>query len=641
MSSSTDHPIIVGTAGHIDHGKTALIKALTGIDTDRLKEEKERGITIELGFAHLDLDGRRLGVVDVPGHERFIKAMVAGAGGVDLAILVIAADEGIMPQTREHLDICGLLGVRTGVVALTKSDLVDADWLALVGDEVRGRLAGTFLHDAALIPVSARTGAGLDELRAEIARLAARIPARAADGAFRLPLDRVFTIKGFGTVVTGTILGGTVRTGDALLVHPRALEAKVRGLEVHGSPAEVARAGMRCAVNLTGVAREDLARGDVLAHPGGVAPSHILDVRFRYLASSRAPLPRRSRVLLHHGTTQLMASLVLVDHDELAPGAEGLAQLRLDATTPLAALPGDRFIARGFVVQEHYGTTLGGGEILRVLAPKARRQDGAADALARIAAARGDARVLLEVGGSGAAGLSAADLGRRLGIAPADLAASLQRLTEGGDLVAAGDLHLTAAELARLDKQAIDHLTAFHAANPHKEGMSREELRARLPRALPARFADLIVDGLVRRGTLEIDKDLVRRRRAAGAPASAASGLADTLAAKLAAWGLEAPRPKEMPELLKLPEPQIKAALDQLVAAKRAVKVKPDYIADRAAIDALRAKLLAHLDAHGTIDAQQWKDLCGTTRKWSIPLAEYFDAEKVTLRVGDLRKRRG
>ncbi len=640
MSSSTDHPIIVGTAGHIDHGKTALVKALTGIDTDRLKEEKERGITIELGFAHLDLDGRRLGVVDVPGHERFIKAMVAGAGGVDLAILVIAADEGVMPQTREHLDICGLLGVRTGVVALTKSDLVDADWLALVTDEVRGRLAETFLGDAAIIPVSARTGAGLDELRAEIARLAAHIPARSADGAFRLPLDRVFTIKGFGTVVTGTILGGTVRTGDALLVHPRALEAKVRGLEVHGSPAEVARAGMRCAVNLTGVAREDLARGDVLAHPGGVAPSHILDVRFRYLASSRTPLPRRSRVLLHHGTTQLMASLVLVDHDELAPGAEGLAQLRLDATTPLAALPGDRFIARGFVVQEHYGTTLGGGEILRVLAPKARRQDGAADELARIAAARGDARVLLEVGGSGAAGLSAADLGRRLGIAPADIAASLERLIEAGDVVGAGDLHLTAAELARLDKQVLDHLTAFHAANPHKEGMSREELRARLPRALPARFADLIVDGLVRRGTLEIDKDLVRRRRAAGA-APAAGGLADTLAAKLAAWGLEAPRPREMPELLKLPEPQIKAALDQLVAAKRAVKVKPDYIADRAAIDALRAKLLAHLEAHGTIDAQQWKDICGTTRKWSIPLAEYFDAEKVTLRVGDLRKRRG
>ncbi len=637
-------PIVVGTAGHIDHGKTALVKALTGIDTDRLKEEKERGITIELGFAHLDLPGRRLGVVDVPGHERFIKAMVAGAGGIDLVILVIAADEGIMPQTREHLDICQLLGVRAGVVALTKADLVDADWLAMVTDEVRGALAGTFLAGAAILPVSARTGAGLAALRDEVGRLAAALPARSAAGAFRLPLDRVFTIRGFGTVVTGTILGGTVRVGDAVVVHPRGLEARVRGLEVHGAPTDQARAGMRCAVNLTGVAREDLARGDVLAHPGGVAPSHILDARFRYLASSKAALPRRGRVLLHHGTAQLMATLVLVDRAELEPGAEALVQLRIDAETPLAALPGDRFIARGFVVQEHYGTTLGGGEIVRVLAPKVRRQSGGAQELARMAEARGDARIALEVAGAGAAGLSAADLGRRLGLPPADIAAALARLVDAGELVSAGDevtTYLHAAELARLDKQALDHLTAFHAAQPHKDGMSREELRARLPRALPPRFHDLIVDGLVRRGAVEVDRDLVRRRKpGAVATAAQSSPQADKLAGQLQRWGLEAPRPKDMPAEIGMPEPQIKIALDQLVSAKRAVKVKPDYYVDKAALDALRARLIAHLDQHSQITAQEWKELCGTTRKWSIPLAEYFDAEKVTLRVGDIRKRR-
>ena len=329
-------PLILGTAGHIDHGKTALVQALTGIDTDRLKEEKERGITIELGFAHLDAGGRRFGLVDVPGHERFLKTMVAGAGGVDIVMLVIAADEGVMPQTREHLDVCQLLGLKRGVVVLTKRDLVDEEWLALVDSEVREFVAGTFLAEARIIPVSAVTGVGLDELRAELLRLAAAVPARSAEGVFRLPLDRSFTLHGFGTVVTGTILGGRVRAGDDVVALPGGRTTKVRTLEVHGEGVPEARAGMRCAANLVGVDRHEVSRGEILVHPGTIEPAHLLDVRFRLLSAATQPIERRARVLLHHATLQLNAQVVLVDREILRPGEEALAQLHLEL--PVAAL---------------------------------------------------------------------------------------------------------------------------------------------------------------------------------------------------------------------------------------------------------------------------------------------------------------
>ncbi|HEY8143199.1 MAG TPA: selenocysteine-specific translation elongation factor [Kofleriaceae bacterium] len=636
------YPIVIGTAGHIDHGKTALVRALTGIDTDRLKEEKERGITIELGFAHLDLGERRFGVVDVPGHERFIKSMVAGAGGVDLVCLVIAADEGIMPQTREHLDICQLLGVKRGVVALTKSDLVDADWLALVQEEVRDYLRGSFLDGAALVPVSARTGAGLDDLRAELVRLCDEVPARAADGTFRLPLDRVFTIHGFGTVVTGTILGGAIKAGDPVVVHPRGLEAKVRGVEVHGASEGSARAGMRCALNLSGVGKQDLARGDVIAAPGAVAPSHLIDARFRYLRTSRAPLGRRTRVLVHHTTAQVLATLVLIDRDQLQPGEEGLVQLHLDLAAPLAALPGDHFIARGFVLQEHYGTTLGGGEVIRVHAPKLRRASEQATAVVEAMARAGAAeRVALEVRGAGPAGLTLDDLVRRLGTARAEMASDLEQLVAARDLVAAGSgdatAYVHAEPFARLEEQALGHLDAFH--KDHQGDMSREELRARLPRALPVRMFDELVAALLGRGAIEAERDVVRRP-ALRRPARP-TGIDADLASRFKGWGITAPRPKDVPTEIKADPGAVRAALDRLLAAGTLVKVKPDYFIDAEALAALRRRLSAHLDAHGQITPLEWKDIVGASRKYSIPLAEHFDAEKLTLRVGEIRKRRG
>jgi selenocysteine-specific elongation factor len=636
------HPIVLGTAGHIDHGKTSLVRALTGIDTDRLPVEKARGITTELGFARLDLGERRIAVVDVPGHERFVKSMVAGATGLDLVCLVIAADEGVMPQTREHLDICELLGVRRGLVALTKRDLVDDEWLAMVTADVTAAVAGTFLAGAPVVACSTRSGAGLDELRATIAAAVDQVPPREATGVFRLPIDRVFTVKGFGTIVTGTVLGGAVALGDELAVLPGGLTARVRGIEVHGAAVDRAVAGHRAAINLGGVAVDDLARGDLLVHPGRVAASHILDVELRHLATAPGPLGPRTKVLVHHGTTQVLASLVLVeppggDRGELAPGDTALAQLRIDATTPLGALPGDRFIVRGFVATATHGTTIGGGRVIRVLAPRARKGSTHGDTVARLAAARHDQRVAIDVRTAAFAGLGLPDLVRRTGIPGDALAPVLATLVAGGELLAIGSgdhahyLHATAvAELEGRIARAV-------AAS--SEGVLREELRTQLPPALPPRAYDAILSGLERKAAIASDGDRVRKPSAPGRGPTLSPAEAK-LADQFRSWALEPPRPKDIPAELGLAEPQARTMLERLIAAKQLIRVKPDLYVHADAIATLRTRLLAFLDAHKTIDAQHWKELTGASRKFSIPLAEYFDAERVTLRIGDLRRKR-
>ncbi|HEX5060278.1 MAG TPA: selenocysteine-specific translation elongation factor [Kofleriaceae bacterium] len=647
------HPIVLGTAGHIDHGKTSLVRALTGIDTDRLPVEKARGITTELGFARLDLGDRRVAVVDVPGHERFVKSMVAGATGLDLVMLVIAADEGVMPQTREHLDICDLLGVRRGLIVLTKRDLVDDEWLGMVTGDVQTAVAGTFLEGAPIVPVSTKTpdtSTGLDELRAALVKQIDALPPRAQTGVFRLPIDRVFTVKGFGTIVTGTVLGGEVKIGDELAVIPTGLTTRVRGIEVHGAAVDKAVAGHRAALNLGNIAVEDLARGDLLAHPGRVAASHILDVELRYLRSAPGPLPMRSKVLVHHGTTQVLASLVLVDpasasesdplHSrakELAPGSTGLAQLRLDQTTPLGALPDDHFIVRGFVASASGGSTIGGGRVIRVLAPKARKGASHAQAVAALASARLDERVALDIKSSAFAGLGVADLVRRLGVPAESLRAPLAKLTAAGELLVTGDdehaHYLHAQAVADLEQRITKLVGAADI-----DGVAREPLRTQLPAALPARAYDAILAGLENRGLVVAAADRVKKSTA---PKTAAlSPVESAVLAKLEQTGIEPPRPKELPAALGLAEPQVKTAIDRLIAAKLAIKVKPDLVMHARTVADVRTKLLAHLDQHGTIDAQQWKDLTGASRKFTIPLAEYFDAEKLTLRVGDVRRRR-
>ncbi|MEO6777728.1 MAG: selenocysteine-specific translation elongation factor [Kofleriaceae bacterium] len=557
--------IVVGTAGHIDHGKTALVKALTGVDTDRLPVEKQRGITTELGFAPLELDGQRIAMVDVPGHERFVKSMVAGATGIDVVVMVIAADEGTMPQTREHLAICDLLGVQRGVIAVTKLDLVDAEGLALARADIAAAVAGTFLEHAAVVPVSARTGEGIDELRTALRDAIASVTPRATTGVFRLAIDRVFTKKGFGTIVTGTVLGGEVRTGDELHVIPSGLAARVRGLEVHGAAVEVASAGQRCALNLGGVAVDDLARGDMVVHPERVLGSHILDVELRTLDE----LPARSKVLLHHGTAQVLATLIRLDAT--------LAQLRLDRETPLGALPGDHFIVRGFERSPVHGSTIGGGTILRVLAPKARRSH--AEVVAALARAKLDQQLVHFVKASAMSGMTAMQLGQRTGIA--DLATTLATLVQKGELVAQGE------------RFVAPEVVVVHAPEP-------------------------------RVATLQ----------------SSLQPIDQQVLAKLEAAGVEPPRPKDLAGAMGLTDTAVKPALERLLAAKLVTKIKPDLVMHAGVVAALRARLLAFLGEHTTIDAQQWKELTGASRKFTIPLAEFFDAEKLTLRVGDLRRRR-
>jgi selenocysteine-specific elongation factor len=580
--------IVVGTAGHIDHGKTALVKALTGVDTDRLPIEKQRGITTELGFAPLAIASPArpgeaappnggagsitVALIDVPGHERFVKSMVAGATGIDVVIMVIAADEGAMPQTREHLAICDLLGVQRGVIALTKCDLVDAETLALAEDDVRAAVAGTFLAGAELVPVSVKTGTGLDALRAALDRAIASTTARTSTGVFRLAIDRVFTKKGFGTIVTGTVLGGEVRVGDELHVIPSGLIARVRGLESHGAIVERATAGERCAINLGGIAVDELARGETLVHAEQVRGSHILDVELRYLATAEHPLPKRSKVLFHHGTAQVLATLNLLG-EPLAPGTTGLAQVRIDRETPLAALPGDHFLVRGFHSSPHHGATIGGGTIVRVLAPKAKRSH--AEVVAAIAAARLDQRIVLDVRASSTTGLTAAALTQRTGVA--DLTAILADLVATGELVADGERYL--------------HPTV-----------------------------------------------VVHHERAA--PPTPLTPLDQQVLAKLEAAGIEPPRPKELAGAMGLSDAVVKPALDRLLAAKRVIKIKSDLVMHARIVDEVRAKLLAFLATHPTIDAQQWKELTGASRKYTIPLAEFFDAEKLTLRIGDVRRKR-
>ena len=641
---------VIGTAGHIDHGKTSLVRALTGIDTDRLKEEKERGITIELGFAHLTLPtGETVGVVDVPGHERFVRTMVAGAVGIDLVVLVVAADEGVMPQTREHLDICGLLGISRGVVALTKSDLVDGEMRELALADVAETLHGTFLEAAPILPVSAKSGEGLDALKSAIAAALREVPGKDPEGLARLPIDRVFSMKGFGTVVTGTLWAGRIKPGDDLIAQPPlpgGAPGKVRGVQVHGGAVDEARAGNRTAINLT-TAKDELARGQVLVRPGELEAGRLVDVRLRYLATSKRALKRRARLLVHAGTAQTLATLSLLDTSELEPGQSGLAQLSLDE--PMVLLPGDRFILRGFALQRHHGTTVGGGVVLRTLGARLRR--GTPDTLTALrdneramAAGDVDARVRLEVARAGEAGITRAALQMRLPSSPRAVDAALAKLSASRALVRYDKERgavVGEAALAGLEERALAAVAAFHAAQPLLPGMPREELRAKV--TSDGKLLHLIVESLAQKGALVADRDTVRAPSHDPARKKAQAGLAPLAERTLALYAtaaLQPPRPVEAAAALAVDPRELGPVVDLLVRGGSLVRMK-DLIFHAPAVEALREKLIAHLKKHAQISPQEWKDLVGASRKFTIPLAEHFDNEKVTMRVGEVRKLRG
>jgi selenocysteine-specific elongation factor len=629
--------VVVGTAGHIDHGKTSLVKALTGTDTDRLPEEKARGITIDLGFAFLEEpDGLTIEIVDVPGHERFVKNMLAGVGGIDLALLVIAADEGVMPQTREHLAICQLLHIKAGLVALTKADLVEPDWLELVREDVARLLEGSFLAGCPILAVSSRTGEGLPELRAELSRLGRQVPAKAVERTPRLPIDRVFTVKGFGTVVTGTLTAGRLAVDDRVEIFPRGLLAKVRGLQVHGHPVPEARAGQRTAVNLQGVERQALDRGDVLAAPGGLVPSLLVDATVELLADAPRPLRSRDRVRVHAGTQEVMARVLLVGRTELEPGQRAAGRFRLEA--PLVALPGDRYVIRSYSPV----VTIGGGTLLDVAPPRFRRKAPALLEHLALLETGTPAQVVEEhLRQAGAAGLRLADLRARTPFGPGELRALTDQLAAAGAATAVDrEWYVHRAASDRLRGETLALLEAFHRENPLRGGISREELRSRAGHAQEKVFAQLL-GALEAEGVVRTERDQVRLATHAIRLSPEQQRVVDGLDLEFRRAGAAPPGPEEALGHLGVKGDERHELFQVLVADRRLVRVKEGLYFHGEALRQIQDRLVAHLREKKEIGPADVKDLLGISRKYAIPLMEYFDAQRVTVRQGERRVLRG
>ena len=634
MSAARRH-VVVGTAGHIDHGKTSLVKALTGTDTDRLPEEKARGITIDLGFAFLEEpDGLTIEVVDVPGHERFVKNMLAGVGGIDLAMLVIAADEGVMPQTREHLAICSLLHIRTGLVVLTKTDTVESDWIELVRDDVATLVRGTFLEGAPVVPVSARTGAGLDELRATLRRLAATVPARGTDQLPRLPIDRVFTIKGFGTVVTGTLAAGALGVDDRVEVFPRGLVAKIRGLQAHGHAVERSVAGQRTAVNLQGLERAAVERGDVIGMAGTLSATTLADVVLEILHDAPRPLKSRDRVRLHAGTSEIMARALLLEGAELAPGKRGFARLRLEA--PLVALAGDRFVIRSYSPI----VTIGGGTLLDTDPPRLKRPARLAH-LNVLESGAPEAVVEEHVRGAGVGGIRLPALVARVPFGPARTRRLLDALAAAGRVTAVDrDWSLHADAVARLRGLVTAALEQFHRAQPLRGGMSREELRVRAANADERVFAH-VLGALDAEGAVRVDRDKVRLAAHELRLSAVQQTAVDRLEREFREAAAAPPSAEEALGRAGLAGDEEHELFQLLVESRKLVRVKESLFFHAAALEAIQDKLVALLRERKEIGPGDVKDLLGISRKYAIPLLEYFDARRVTTRVGERRVLRG
>jgi len=633
MTETTPTHIVVGTAGHIDHGKTSLVKALTGTDTDRLPEEKARGITIDLGFAFLEEPGGlTIEIVDVPGHERFIRNMLAGVGGIDLAMLVIAADEGVMPQTREHLAICSLLHIKVGLIALTKADLVEPDWLELVREDVAAAVRGTFLEGAPILPVSAKTGQGLADLRAALRGLAAAVPPRGTDQLPRLPIDRVFTVKGFGTVVTGTLTAGALSVDDRVEVYPKGAEAKIRGLQAHGHAVASARAGQRTAINLQGLERAALGRGDVVGLPGTLVPSLLVDGTLELLPDAPRAVKSRTRVRFHVGTSEIMARVLLLDRPELAPGDTAFARLRLEA--PLVARPGDRFVVRSYSPV----LTIGGGTLLDVDPPRFKRKAPALVAHLSLLQTGSPEAVLEEhVRHVGSAGVRLATLAGRVPFGPERLRGLLDRLRQAGRVVAVDrDWFIHPDSFARLRTLVVEALTTFHRTSPLKPGMSREELRGRAGGADERVFAFLL-SSLGAGGSVKTDRDKVRLASHEVRLSPEQQRVVDRLEEDFLRAEAAPPSAEEALGRAGLAGDDEHELFQVLVQAGKLVRVKESLFFHARALDAIQTKLVALLRERKEIGPGDIKDLLGISRKYAIPLLEFFDQRRVTARVGERR----
>jgi len=631
--------LVLGTAGHIDHGKTALIRALTGVDTDRLPEEKARGITIELGFAPLDLsDDLRLGVVDVPGHEGLVRTMVAGATGIDLVLLVVAADEGVMPQTREHLAICDLLGLTHGVVALTKIDLADEEVVELAEEEVRELIEPSSLAAAPILRVSAITGEGIDALREALAETARASAARTPrSGPPRLSVDRLFAAKGFGSVVTGTLIGAALAVGDAVELYPTGRKARVRGLQSFGVSSEQVRPGARCAVNLQGVELADLSRGLVVSGPGALQPTRTLDAEITLLPEAPA-VTKPIAVEFLAGTAERRARLAPIGSGRLDPGKRSFARIHLE-DEPLALLPGDRFILRGFARITGGGASVGGGSVLDV-APPHRRLSNPMLVEELTALAAGDAGTAIEirVQRTGFAGLSFESLVRETGIEEKALRDLLAERAAAGTLceVSAG-IWLGDAAIDELESRLLAALAAFHQRERLLPGMPRGALGGALPDNTAAGAFELLLERGVAANRIAAKGKLVRLLDHVPTLSQSEESVAARIRADAASAGLEPPTPREWADKIGVDLEALRGVLAHLEREGSLVRTPGDLWFDRAAVDELRERVVAHLREHQSLDTPTYKNLIGTTRKYAVPLMEFFDAEHLTMRAGEAR----
>jgi selenocysteine-specific elongation factor len=620
----------------VDHGKTALIKALTGTDTDRLKEEKERGITIELGFASLKLpSGQTLGVVDVPGHEKFIKHMVSGAAGIDLVMMIIAADEGIMPQTKEHLNICSLLGIRTGLVALTKIDMVENDWLELVKTEIQDFLKGTFLEGVPVIPVSALKQKGIDELTAALDTVVQNIPEKNDCGIFRLPVDRVFTMKGFGTVVTGTLISDSISVGEDVLILPEEINTRIRGIQVHNQPTQEATAGQRTAINLQGIEKESLQRGDVLARYGTIVPSIRLDVYIDYLKNNAKSLKNRTLTRLHTGTSEIIARVILIEKDELAPGEKGFAQLILEKKDVVVA--GDRFVLRSYSPI----TTIGGGLIIDPLPPKHKRLNKKViEELATLLNGTLPKKIEVILERAGFAGTNLRHLVFRLGTNAKNIKEALQSiLSQKSALITDKEETniISASFYEKLAQSAAEIISQYQKKNPLREGISKEELKASLGRDISPKLFFMLLQNLADQKKIEVDKETVRLF---GHKVTLADDLNSIRQAILKIYneaGLTPPSFKDVINNFQDKKTEAQNIIKLLLKDGSLIKINEELIFTREALDNLRKNYKALLVKEGKATPVSFKELTGLSRKYIIPLMEYFDTDKLTMRVGDHR----
>ncbi len=621
--------LILGTAGHVDHGKTTLIKAMTGINTDRLKEEQERGLTIDLGFAFLRLpSGCLVGVVDVPGHERFLKNMLAGASGVDIALLVVAADEGVMPQTREHLEILELLETRQGVVALTKCDTVEEDWIEIVEDDLRQALQKTFLRDANVIRVSSTTGQGVGDLIKELDRLAGQAEQRSVDGPFRLPVDRVFTITGFGTVVTGTLVSGTLRTGDPAVVLPEGLESRVRQLQMHNKKQDVVYAGSRIAVNLAGVDVAALGRGSVVVGPGYLRATTMLDAAVTVLTDSPRPLRNRTRIRLHIGTSEAIGRSLILGAEEIAPGSRGMVQLRLES--PVVAARGDRFVLRFYSPTK----VLGGGIILDPVSAKHRRADKAVvDRLERTLKGNPediveDALALSETG------LMKKEIVNKTGLAEPAVESAVTALLEANRAIEHAGSFLHRSTFDGIASRVRSLLAFYHQANPVRSGMPKEELRAQLGSRMEQKGFQRIL------ALMSSSRDVIiseATARLAGHTPTLNRQQEEIARGIETAFREAGTNPPLLAQVELRYGGDARELISMLIERGDLVKIAPEFYLHTQVLARIENTLRDYLATSGQMTVAQFRDLVNSSRKYVVPLLEYFDAKRVTRRIGDQR----